>query len=215
MLSWVGPVFPAPPFSNAGWLSNSWSCQLRPKRCIAVKYTKKLHGPSTNKQTGTSTIKPLKNKRPVGEHKGWIQCRWRKNSLTSNILLHFFFLTPLFHGWFLCKHNTDRGQTKSFQSIPRNPVALACFHGECCSLMHRCLHNIAVAVSERDQIFFFDTKLSCQYTETWYILNCNTKWKMCVRNSRMEEETESKRLSRKCKAVYWGRQSQREGEMRG
>lgn len=58
-----------------------------------------------------------------------------KHSLTSNISAHIFcFLRRLCHGWLLCKHSTDRGQTKSFQSIPWNPVAPACFRGERCSL---------------------------------------------------------------------------------
>lgn len=47
---------------------------------------------------------------------------------------HFVFLRLLCHGWLLCKHSSNRGQTKSFQSIPQNPVAPACFLGERCSL---------------------------------------------------------------------------------
>lgn len=164
-LGWVGPVFPTPPFSKAGWLSNSWSCQLRPKRCIAVKYTErkkkmeekkeeeKLRGLlEMDKQISKiaawkkKPIRPLnKNKRPVGEHTmgGFNAGRQKKKkhySLTSNNFRFFsqgyspmgvFFLL-LFFSW---KHSTDRGQTKPFQSILRNPVALSCFLGERCSLM--------------------------------------------------------------------------------
>lgn len=76
----------------------------------------------------------------------------KNNSLTSSISV---FLRRLYNGWFMCKHSTDRGQAKSFQSILRNPVALSCFLGEHCSLMCQSVCTQAATVSKRAEFLFW------------------------------------------------------------
>lgn len=61
----------------------------------------------------------------------------------------FCFQRLLCHGWLLCKHSTDTGQTESFQSIVSNPVAVACFLGERCSLMLQSACTQTVTVFKR------------------------------------------------------------------
>lgn len=205
MLDWVGPVFPTPPFSKAGWLSNSWSCQLRPKRCIAVKYTKKLRGlVEMDKQikqiVAQKTIKPFKHKKDLWENTmdGSSAGRGKKQQLNFQ---HFSFLRRLYNGRFLCKHSADRGHTKSFQSILRNPVALSCFLGEHCSLMCQSVCTQTATVSKRAEFLFWHKAFTSdkQTRYTVKVLNSprliqsrrdtQTQLHACGR-VKMEEETE-------------------------
>lgn len=101
----------------------------------------------------------------MGEQDGWIRCREREKLFNfQHFTSNFVILQPLCHGWLVRKHSTDRGQPKSLQSILRNPVALACFLGECCSLTCRTNSN-CIKESSR-QNFYFDTKLSLQTSQT-------------------------------------------------
>lgn len=151
-----------------------------------------------------------------------------KHSLTSNISAHIFcFLRRLCHGWLLCKHSTDRGQTKSFQSIPWNPVAPACFRGERCSLTCQSVCTQTATVSKGaefsilsqsflrargDEIHWRSLKVST--TNTKQEGHADAAPCVCERVS-WRKRQKARDFLRKSKAAYWDRQSQRGEEVRG